>query len=349
MKYKKISVFISSNYDSLKKERTEFINCLLNAQMIPICMEHFTTASSQKFEEIKRLIDQSDVLVMLLGEVYGSCDDNGISWTENEYRYAMSINKTCYVVKTEAYMTLLNRLRSGGELSSDQMKQIKFGEGIGYAQSVSSEKSINVIFQQIISGIDTEHCIGWVRNCQADDNLWQQKNRYLDLSGKWYHLHLKEDDISYMRAGNVTIEQNFSPEKYTNLHFKAVNYNVEGINPESKTIILNKLKRTVWSGDYYLKDDERVIGVYDAERFFKGEYGEWVAERGLYRGVHALNIVDEDGDQDTTDETIMLSGSFHDVFPSHKTGLLYLFRKKELRYQFLYDNFHETLVRNIKE
>ena len=47
--------------------------------------------------------------------------------------------------------------------------------------------------------------------------------------------------------------------------------------------------------------------------------------------------------EDTTDETIILSGTFNDVYPSPKTGLLYLFRTKEIRYNFLYDNFKDTL------
>ena len=52
MEYKKYSAFISSNYESLRSERIELINCLLDAQIIPICMEHFTATSSENFDYI---------------------------------------------------------------------------------------------------------------------------------------------------------------------------------------------------------------------------------------------------------------------------------------------------------
>ena len=53
MEYKKYSAFVSSHFTSLKKERTELISGLLDAQMIPICMEHFTVTTSEKFDDIK--------------------------------------------------------------------------------------------------------------------------------------------------------------------------------------------------------------------------------------------------------------------------------------------------------
>ena len=95
MEYKKYSAFISSNFESLKNERMELISCLLDAQMIPICMEHFTATTSENFEYIMYLIDQSDIFIMILGEVYGSCDSMGKSWTENEYEYAIKAKKKC--------------------------------------------------------------------------------------------------------------------------------------------------------------------------------------------------------------------------------------------------------------
>ena len=343
MEYKKYSAFISSNYESLRSERIELINCLLDAQIIPICMEHFTATSSENFDYIKTLIDQSDVFIMLLGEVYGSCDKNGISWTENEFIYAKSIGKICYVIKTQEYQKLLKRFHENDALSDSQLNQIKLGESIDYAQIITPERTIHRIVQQIISGNDFTECCGWTRRSELFDLQWQEQNRFLDLRGEWYHVHLKDEDLSYMRVGKVTIDQIFLPQSYRILHFKATNYNVMSVNPDKKTLKLNKLQKTVWTGDYFIKEDNRIMGVYNAERFFKGTFGEWTAEKGVYRGIHIFTIVDEDNDEDTTDETIMLSGTFNDVYPSHKTGLIYLFRTKELRYNFLQEYFEETL------
>ena len=347
MKYMKYSAFISSNYKSLKKERTELINCLLDAQMIPICMEHFTVTTSENFEDIKELIDQSDVFILLLGDVYGSCDQNGVSWTEREFDYAYEKNKKILSVITEAYQALKARKKAGEALSEEQEKQLRFGsdERLGFSQNITKERSISRIVQQFLSGADLHDCTGWTRRSDAFDTEWQQQHRYLDLRGKWYHVHLKEDDISYLRAGEVKVTQEFTPEAYRTLYFSAHNYHVEGIDPDDRKLILNKMKRTSWDGDYFIKDDNHISGVYCAERFFKGQYGEWEVEKGIYRGIHLLEIVDEDNDEDASDHTVMLSGSFNDAYPAPKSGMLYLFRTKEMRYQFLADNFAETLRR----
>lgn len=343
MEIKKYSAFVSSNFESLRTERNIVINCLLDSQLIPICMEHFTATSSENFGYIKSLINQSDIFIMILGDIYGSCDAKGISWTENEYNYAQQTNKICYVLKTKEYVVLKQRYDNGEQLNDNQIKQINFGERISYAQTITEERPIQRIIQQIISGTNFSNCEGWIRREKDSEQAWQKKNRYLDLRGKWYHVHLKEDDSNYMRAGSVTVKQEFTSDQFRHLHFSANNYNVSGYNEEKKTLILDKLKKTVWAGDYILKEDGMILGVYEAERYFKGNYGEWEIKRGVYRGVHKFNIVDEDLDEDTTDQTVMLSGTFNDVSPSPKMGLIYLFRSKEDRYNFLLDNFENVL------
>ena len=159
------------------------------------------------------------------------------------------------------------------------------------------------------------------------------------MGGKWYHVHLNKMDNNYIRIGEVTITQKFNPEEYALLHFKASNYEVVEINPENSTINLDKLKKTSWSGDYLIdKEEKQVKGGYTARRFFRQQYGDWIIEEGVYQGVHILDIVDEDMDEDSTDRTMQLAGTFNDVTPGQKKGLLYLFRKKEERNRFILDH-----------
>lgn len=344
MEYKKYSAFISSNLNSLKQERFDLINCLLDAQIIPICMEHFTATTSENFKYIKSLIDQSDIFIMVLGAVYGSCDSDGVSWTEKEYRYAQEAQKICYVLKTEQYNVLLERSKSGKELTQDEECQIRFGEQIIYAQNITTERPISRIMQQIISGVDFRKCLGWTRLSDEDVHQWQENHQYLNLRGRWYHVHLKDDDNEYIRVGTIEITQEFTPEKYKYLHFSASNYNVSSLDTANRSLILDPLKKTRWSGDYFIKDDNIITGAYEATRFFKGKYKEWdEIDKGIYRGVHILSIVDEDMDDDPTDQTVMLSGIFNDVAPSPKMGQCYLFKNKEKRYDFLYERFKATV------
>jgi hypothetical protein len=42
---------------------------------------------------IKKVIDDSDYYIVILGGRYGSVGEDGVSYTEREYRYALSIGK----------------------------------------------------------------------------------------------------------------------------------------------------------------------------------------------------------------------------------------------------------------
>lgn len=83
------TAFISSAFESLRDERNIVINALLDMRVLPIGMEHFTASSSGEFSDIQELIDESDFFIMLMGKFYGSCDKNGISWTEREYELSI--------------------------------------------------------------------------------------------------------------------------------------------------------------------------------------------------------------------------------------------------------------------
>jgi len=83
-------VFVSSTYEDLKDERLTVLLALLASKYIPVGMELFHAASDEQFNYIKRIIDVSDYYVLIIGGRYGSLDDNGVSYTEKEYDYAVS-------------------------------------------------------------------------------------------------------------------------------------------------------------------------------------------------------------------------------------------------------------------
>ena len=90
MKQKRYQVFISSTFSDLKAERLAVLNQLLSINCIPVGMELFPAADEEQFEYIKRLIDESDYYVVIIAGRYGSLADDGFSYTEKEYDYAVS-------------------------------------------------------------------------------------------------------------------------------------------------------------------------------------------------------------------------------------------------------------------
>ena len=90
MKQKRYQVFISSTFSDLKNERLAVINQLLAINCIPVGMELFPAADEEQFEYIKKLIDESDYYVVIIAGRYGSLADDGFSYTEKEYDYAVT-------------------------------------------------------------------------------------------------------------------------------------------------------------------------------------------------------------------------------------------------------------------
>ena len=82
-------IFISSTFEDLKEERGIVVENILKLEQIPAGMELFVAASEEQFNYIKRVIDESDYYVLIVGNRYGSTDESGISYTEKEYDYAV--------------------------------------------------------------------------------------------------------------------------------------------------------------------------------------------------------------------------------------------------------------------
>src|SRR4051794_1775285 len=85
----KYQIFISSTYADLREEREAVTWAVLSARHIPVGMEAFTAADNRGWATITSAIDRSDYYVLLLAGRYGSVDEDGLSWTEKEYDYAI--------------------------------------------------------------------------------------------------------------------------------------------------------------------------------------------------------------------------------------------------------------------
>lgn len=83
-------VFISSTFADLVDERREIIQSLLEMDCIPAGMEMFPAANEDQLTLIKDVIDQFDYYLVVIGGRYGSMSAEGISYTEQEYDYAIT-------------------------------------------------------------------------------------------------------------------------------------------------------------------------------------------------------------------------------------------------------------------
>ena len=342
MSKKIYTAFISSAFKDLRGERKTVIDILLDFRIMPIGMEHFTITTNGEFSDIEDLIDDSDFFIMLLGENYGSCDKEGVSWTEREYIYAIKKHKPIVAIICDELAN--NRKKDRILLNDDQIKQIEFVDKIAFPREVTPEFDLRTILSQFLNTCDFSKCIGWTRTEGSWFNSeelqkWKDDNRVFDLSGNWYHVHLSDDDESYIRIGTANIEQEFFPEKYHNLHIEGLNYSVQYYDTQNHIMYENKMKSSKFVGDYVLKENGEIFGIFNSKRSFSGVFNSLDVSRGAHRGIHDFKIDVFAGVTDRID------GEFHDEAPSPKLGRVFLFRKIEDRDNFLLCNREEMLIK----
>ena len=89
---KRYQVFISSTYADLKEERSRVIQTLMEMDCIPAGMEIFPALDEDQFNFIKKVIDDCDYYILIIGGRYGSLSNDGLSYTEKEFDYAVQKN-----------------------------------------------------------------------------------------------------------------------------------------------------------------------------------------------------------------------------------------------------------------
>lgn len=86
---KRYQVFVSSTYADLKEERQHVLQALMEMDCIPAGMELFPAADEEQWEFIKKIINDCDYYLLIIGGRYGSTTEDGISYTEKEFDYAV--------------------------------------------------------------------------------------------------------------------------------------------------------------------------------------------------------------------------------------------------------------------
>jgi len=162
---KRYQVFVSSTYADLQEERRNVIQTLMEMDCIPSGMEIFPAADEEQWEFIKRVISDCDYYILIIGGRYGSVTPEGISYTEKEYDYAVSIG-----LKVIAFLH-----KNPGEISASktELNPELRGRLEAFRQSVSegrlvkfwtkAEELPGLVATSLSKTIKTYPALGWVR------------------------------------------------------------------------------------------------------------------------------------------------------------------------------------------
>lgn len=169
---KRFQVFVSSTYEDLQEERQEVIHALLELDCMPAGMELFPAANEDQWTLIKKVIDECDYYIVISGGRYGSLGPDGSSYTEMEYRYAMSMGKPVIgflhkdplqlpAARVENTDDGRKRLQAFRKLL--EKKPCKYWESAAELGSVVSRSLVRLI--------KTTPAIGWIKADQITDAM----------------------------------------------------------------------------------------------------------------------------------------------------------------------------------
>lgn len=167
---RRFEVFVSSTYADLREARQRVTMALLESDAFPTGMEIFPATDDDAWTLIRRIIDQCDYYLLVIAGKYGSIDPtSGLSYTEMEYDYAVSVGKPV--------MAFLHG--SPGQLPADLCETTderramldKFREKVQKAKHVKLWKSVDELPGQVSltysKFVRYYPATGWIRADQA--------------------------------------------------------------------------------------------------------------------------------------------------------------------------------------
>ncbi len=176
---KRYQVFLSSTYADLREERSRVIQTLMEMDCIPSGMELFPAADEDQFEFIKKVIDDCDYYLLIIGGRYGSTTAEGVSYTEKEYEYAISMGLKVIALlhqdpdnipagKTDKDAGLAKRLQEFRE-------RVHQGRLVKYWRT--AEELPGIVSLSLSKTIKTYPAAGWVRgNAAASTEVLEEIN-----------------------------------------------------------------------------------------------------------------------------------------------------------------------------
>ena len=168
---KRYQVFISSTYADLQQERQRVIQTLMEMDCIPSGMELFPAADEEQWEFIKRVIDDCDYYLLIIGGRYGSTTPEGISYTEKEYDYAIEIGiKVIALLHANPEEIPMGK----SEIDPELRGRLKaFREKVSKNRLVKTWRAADelpgLVALSLSKTIKTYPAVGWVRADQASN------------------------------------------------------------------------------------------------------------------------------------------------------------------------------------
>lgn len=179
---RKYQIFVSSTFRDLVDERQDAIRNILDMKHIPAGMELFPASDTEQLSYIKRVIDQCDYYMLIMGGRYGSIDSDGISYTEREYDYAVENGKTviAFVHDNTEMIPLRDSETNPHIISNLENFRSKVMAGRLINTWSTRENLEPKVIKSLMHAFNDHPQVGWIRgDMAASDDLLKKNNDLL--------------------------------------------------------------------------------------------------------------------------------------------------------------------------
>jgi|GEM_PF-5118838 len=197
-KEKRYNIFISSTFTDLKDIRKNIHDSILKDGHYPIAMENFVASNNSQMDEIKKLIDNCDYYILIIGFCYGTMDKSTEkSFTELEYEYALETNKPI--------LSFFLSDNQGLDEDNDFNKLNEFKRKVkNNSKLCSLSQNIETISGTVNSSLYKEYQnnpqVGWLRNT----NKVIEKTIY--LNDDKFNANIEILDDNFMLSGLIDVD-----------------------------------------------------------------------------------------------------------------------------------------------
>jgi hypothetical protein len=240
---KRYQVFVSSTYTDLKEERSLVLQTLMQMDCIPSGMELFPAMDEEQMNFIKKVIDDCDYYILIIGGRYGSVTAEGVSYTEMEYDYAVS--------KGIKVIALLHGEPGKLPVEKSEMNESARQKLEDFRAKVSDKRLVNfwkdasqipgLIALNLSKTIKTYPAIGWVRANQVPSGEVYAELMELKRTNVEMEARLKAQSNSK----NVSDEMVVGPYSFDR----------NGFSYEATSKLFSVLYYRAWVGDYEISGD----------------------------------------------------------------------------------------------
>ena len=160
------------------------MEAVIELNCFPAGMEMFPATDTEQFEYIKSIIDESDYYIVVIAGKYGSVAEDGISYTEKEFNYALSRGiPVLAFIKKDLEAVPASKI----ETDSQKAKKLdKFRKKAQHGRVVKFWNNPDELKYAIHSSLSREIKIhprdGWIRVSDVEyERSYQESNERIDI------------------------------------------------------------------------------------------------------------------------------------------------------------------------